>query len=94
MPEHVAAQLIDTLEANAETSPFTMLQPIQPGGGGQLMQFSMAPNYEMALVTAQVTGSVIVTDSEYRWIEIQAAQHRHMGIVNYPWNDVYRQISR
>lgn len=94
MPEDVAAQSIDTLDANAETSPLTMLQPIQPGDGGQLMQFSMAPNYEMALFTAQVTGSVIVTDSETRWIEFQAAQHRRMGTVSYPWNDVYAQISR
>lgn len=94
MPEDVAAQSIDTLEANAETSPLTMLQPIQPGGDGQLMQFSMVPNYEMALFTAQVTGSVIVTDSESRWIELQAAQHRQMGMASYPWNDVYGQISR
>jgi hypothetical protein len=94
MPEDVAAQSIDTLEANAEASPLTMLQPIQPGGDGQLMQFSMVPNYEMSLFTAQVTGSVIVTDSESRWIELQSAQHRQMGVVSYPWTDVYGQISR
>lgn len=94
MPEDVAAQSIDTLEANAEASPLTMLQSIPPGGDGQFIQFSMAPNYEMALFTAQVTGSIIVTDSESRWIELQAAQHRQMGIVSYPWNDVYGQISR
>jgi uncharacterized protein YchJ len=94
MPEEVAAQSIDMLEANAEASPLTMLQPLQPGDGGQLMLFSMVPNYEMALFTAQVTGSVLVTDSETRWIEFQAAQHRQMGVVSYPWNDVYGQISR
>ena len=94
MPENVAAQFIETLEANAEISPLTMLQPIQPGDGGQFIQFSMAPNYEMALFTAQVTGSVIVTDSETRWFELQAAQHRQMGMVSYPWNDIYGQISR
>lgn len=54
----------------------------------------MVPNYEMALFTAQVTGSVIVTDSESRWVELQAAQHRQMGMVSYPWNNVYGQISR
>ena len=92
--EVVATQLIDTLEVNAEASPLTMLQPIQPTDSGQFMQFSMAPNYEMALFTAQVTGSVIVTDSESRWIELQAAQHRQMGMASYPWTDVYGQISR
>lgn len=94
MPEDVAAQSIDTLEANAETSPLTMLQPMQPSSGSQFMLFSMAPNYEMSLFAAQVTGSVIVTDSESRWIELQTAQHRQMGVVSYPWNDVYGQISR
>ncbi len=94
MPADVAVQSIDTLDANAETSPLTILQPIQPGDGGQLMQFSMVPNYEMALFTAQVTGSVIVTDSETRWNELQAAQHRQMGMASYPWAAVYGQICR
>ena len=94
MPEDVAAHSIQMLEANAETSPLTMLQPIQPGDGGQFMQFSMMPNYEMSLFIAQVTGSVIVTDSESRWIELQAAQHRPVGVVSHPWNDIYGQIRR
>lgn len=94
MPEEVAARSIDTLEANAEASPLSMRQPIQPGGGGQIMLFSLAPNYEMSLFTAQVTGSVIVTDSETRWIELQSAQHRQMGFVSYPWNSIYGKIGR
>ncbi len=94
MPEDVAARSIDALEANAEASPLTMLQPIEPGDGGQFMQFSMAPNYEMSLFVAQITGSVIVTDSETRWTEFQAAQHRQMTVVSYPWNDVYGRIGR
>lgn len=94
MPEELAAQTIDELEANAEAYPLTMLQPIPPGHGGQFLQFRMGPNYEMALFIAQVTGSVIVTDSEYRWLELQAAQHRQMGLVSYPWNNIYRQMSR
>lgn len=94
MPEDVAAKTIDTLEENAEASPLIMLQPIQPGNGGQFMQFSMAPNYEMALFTAQVTGSVIVTDSESRWLELHATQHMQMGVATYPWNDVYGKVRR
>jgi len=94
IPENLAFQLIDTLEANAEKSPLAMLQPIKPNEGGQLIQFSMSPNYEMALFTAQVTGSVIVTDSETRWKEFNAAQHRQKGAISYPWNEAYGQISR
>lgn len=94
MPEDVAAESIDTLEASAESSPMTLLQPMQLGSGGQFMQFRMGPNYEMALFVAQVTGSVIVTDSETRWIEFQSAQHREMGNVSYPWDDIYARLKR
>lgn len=94
MSENLAEQSIDTLDANAEASPLTMLQPIESGDGGQLMQFSMSPNYEMSLFTAQVTGSVIVTDSESRWFEFQAAQHRQAGVASYPWNDIYKKLVR
>ena len=94
MPENLAKQSIDTLDANAEASPLTMLQPIELGDGGQLMQFSMSPNYEMSLFTAQVTGSVIVTDCESRWFEFQAAQHRQAGVASYPWNDIYEKLVR
>jgi hypothetical protein len=94
MPENLAVQLIDMLDANAEASPLTMLQPIELGNGGQLMQFSMSPNYEMSLFTAQVTGSVIVTDSESRWFEYQTAQHSQTGVVSYPWNDIYGKLVR
>jgi hypothetical protein len=94
IPEDLAFQLIDSLEANADASPLTMLQPIKPSDRGQLIQFSMSPNYEMSLFTAQVTGSVIVTDSETRWMEFLAAQHSQKGVVSYPWNDVYGLINR
>jgi hypothetical protein len=94
MPESVATQSIDTLEENARESPLVMLQPIQPGGSSQFIQFSIVPNYEMSLFTAQVTGSVIVTDSETRWLELQSAQHRQMGFISYPWNDAYGKINR
>lgn len=94
MSEDAAGRMIDRLDADADASPLCMIQPIQPGAGGQFMQFSMAPNYEMSLFTAQVTGAVIVTDSESRWIELQSAQHRQAGLASYPWSDIYEKIRR
>jgi hypothetical protein len=94
MSEDEAAQTIDTLEVDAESSPLTVLQSMQPDTGGQFMQFSMGPNYEMALFIAQVTGSVIVTDSESRWIQLRGAQHSNMGIVSYLLNDVYKRLNK
>ncbi|MFM5165067.1 DUF4238 domain-containing protein [Aeromonas rivipollensis] len=82
-----ATQMIDLFEQEAESSPLVILQQANIKDSGQIMLSRMGPNYEMALLIAQVTGSVIVTDSGSRWKELMAAQHRSQGIVNYPWND-------
>ncbi|EGR2468369.1 DUF4238 domain-containing protein [Vibrio cholerae] len=91
--EDIATQTIDTLEGVAEASPLVMLQQVELRDSGQLQQFRMGPNYEMALLIAQVTGSVLVTDSGSRWQELMAAQHRTQGIVSYPWNDAHTQLN-
>jgi hypothetical protein len=87
--EEHATEIIDALERNAEASQLTMLQPPD---GSQFILSSMGPNYEMALFIAQVTGSVIVTDSETRWAEFQQAQYRNLGIASHPWNRIYNVL--
>ena len=55
----------------------------------------MGLNYEISLFLAQVTGSILVTDSSSRWRELITAQHRDQGIVNYPWSsglDQFRSL--
>lgn len=91
--EKIAESTIDELEASAEASPLVMLQRMNAGEGGQFIQFRMGPNYEMALLIAQVTGSVLVTDSESRFKELSLAQHRDRGIVRYPWDSVTSQLN-
>ncbi len=93
LDEDVATQTIDTLEGAAEASPLVMLQQVELRDSGQFQQFRMRPNYEMALLIAQATGSVLVTDSGSRWQELMAAQHRAQGIVSYPWNDAHTQFN-
>lgn len=88
-----AIEAVSELEHHAETSPLMMLQQMSPGEGGHFIQFRMGPNYEMALFVAQVTGSVLVTDSGSRWQELVTAQHRNQGIINYPWRDALEQLS-
>lgn len=80
-----ASDIITTSELNAESSPLTLLQKTSVGSGGQLMISRNGPNYEMALFIAQVTGSVIVTDSISRWKQLYSAQHRDQGISSFPW---------
>jgi hypothetical protein len=77
--EEMATETVIALSRNSELSPLVMLQPLN---AGQLIQFRMGPNYEMSLLMAQVTGSVLVTDSGLRWKELVSAQHR----TSYPWN--------
>lgn len=93
LDEDVATQTIDTLEGAAEDSPLVMLQQVELRDSRQFQQFRMGPNYEMALLIAQVTGSVLVTDSGSRWQELMVAQHRVQGIVSYPWNDAHTQFN-
>ncbi|WP_447791039.1 DUF4238 domain-containing protein [Pseudomonas farris] len=93
LAEEEAIEAISELEHHAEASPLMMLQQVSSGGGGQFIQFKMGPNYEMALLVAQVTGSVLVTDSGSRWQELVTAQHRNQGIINYPWSGALDQLS-
>lgn len=59
-----------------EADPLAILQEGTFDGGkdgGLLTMAKLAPNFEMAMYLAQVTGAVIVTDSLHRWREIRAA---------------------
>lgn len=93
LSEANANDVVSELEESAESSPLMMLQQLGVGKGGQFFQFRMGPNYEMALFVAQVTGSVLVTDSGSRWRELVTAQHRNQGIINYPWNNAFNHLS-
>jgi hypothetical protein len=91
IPEELADEALNSLRTAANSSPLMLLQPI-PAGEGQLMISSMSPNYEMSLFIAQVTGSVIVTDSETRWKEFEAAQHRKQNVASHPWSNVHTPL--
>jgi hypothetical protein len=45
-------------------------------GGGQMNMFKLLPNFEMTMYLAQATGASIVTDSPFRWTEVQGAIRR------------------
>ena len=44
--------------------------------GGQMNMFKLVPNFEMTMYLAQATGACIVTDSPFRWKEVQGAIRR------------------
>jgi hypothetical protein len=69
-------EMLCGLERLKEADPLVALVPgIFDGGedGGQLQLMKLAPNFEIAMYLAQATGAAIVTDSPFRWREVQAA---------------------
>lgn len=82
------------LDKKSKIDPLVPLYDVTLGSKSQYIGFAVLPNYEMSLFTAQVTGSVSVTDSESRWMEFQLAQHRSNGIVYYPWQPIYDSINK
>ncbi|MET4603676.1 hypothetical protein ABIB90_003161 [Bradyrhizobium sp. JR4.1] len=62
-----------------EDDPLSGLQEGSLEGGkdgGQMSMFKLAPNFEMTMYLAQATGACIVTDSPFRWREVQRAIRR------------------
>lgn len=75
MPELTADEVeaqIEYIEKERQKDPFILLEGASTGNSSQFMFSHLAPNYEMSLYLAQVTGSIIITDSETRWEELNA----------------------
>lgn len=74
--------------------PLSLLQDDVYGKhGGQLLMMDMSPNFEALLFVSQITKSVILTDSNYRWDEIKASQNFESSIASYDWNDLANCIN-
>lgn len=69
------------MEADMEQDPLADLQQdaYEKRDGGQIQTMKLAPNFEIAMYLAQATGSYIITDSVYRWREIQRAANRRFA---------------
>jgi hypothetical protein len=66
-------------ERMKERDPLAVLQQGSPEGGkgnGQMTAYKLAPNFEMTMYLAQATGACIVTDSPFRWAEVQGAMRK------------------
>ena len=87
-------EVMQYMETQHREDPLALLQDGVIEKGGQLTIVSLAPNFEMALFLAQVTGSIILTDSETRWDEIKTAQFKENGIISYPWSGISTLINK
>src|SRR6202051_1337151 len=71
--------MIRYMELNREVDPLAVLQEGSlegDKGGGQMNIFKLVPNFEMTMYLAQATGACVVTDSAFRWSEVQGAIRR------------------
>ena len=62
-----------------EHDPLAVLRKGRMEGGksgGQMNMFKLVPNFEMTMYLAKATGAGIVTDSPFRWMEVQGAIRR------------------
>jgi hypothetical protein len=69
----------EVLELLKERDPLVSLQESAAAADQKTEQFTMmkfAPNFEMAMYLAQATGACIITDSRYRWAEVNRAIRR------------------
>ena len=85
-PNYTEEEIKNTLkliEHKRQNDQFCLLQDnvLDKEKGGQLSVYVMAPNFEISLFLAQATGSILITDSEFRWAEIKNAQHRNNGFL-------------
>ncbi|QBY01926.1 hypothetical protein E2K80_15330 [Rhodophyticola sp. CCM32] len=77
-------RLLEHIARENEADPLAIIKDHEDKsetGNGQLLMLNMSPNFEMTLYLAQITGAFIVTDSLFRWRELQKAQRRDLGIV-------------
>lgn len=68
--------LVDLFEQMKIDDSLAILQEDPVTNGGQFEVMKMTPNFEMAMYLAQATGAQILTDSPFRWKELQAALAR------------------
>ncbi|MEV8468010.1 DUF4238 domain-containing protein [Fluviibacterium sp. DFM31] len=72
--------LVDLIEQMKVEDELAILQDDPLTKGGQFELMKMVPNFEMAMYLAQATGAQILTDSPFRWKELDAAlARRHLG---------------
>lgn len=77
MPMNTLFDLVEQMKVN---DTLAILQEESLTNGGQFEVMKMAPNFEMAMYLAQATGAQILTDSSFRWKELQATlARRHLG---------------
>lgn len=100
MPHLDEEQVESAMRYNVRQRELDHLAVLQEGsleggkGGGQMNMFKLAPNFEMTMYLAQATGACIVTDSPFRWTEIQGAMRQRFKAATPGLATLVRDIER
>ncbi len=85
LDERAVEAILVGFDVLREQDPLVVLQEGSLEGGkdgAQVMPLKMVPNFEITMYLAQATGSCIVTDSVFRWLELMTAAER--GVLGEP----------
>ncbi len=94
-PHASESQRQEFTEYNYQENKKHPFAPLENTAGLKLFNsYSMLPNLEMSLFLAQVTGSVIVTDSGFRWRQLEKLQDRDCDVSLNPWEKVSNLINQ
>jgi hypothetical protein len=89
LSEQEINKMLQYMETKNIDDPLTLLQDnVLSEQGGQFNIMNVAPNLEMSLFIAQITGSIVLTDRPFRWREIVDSQHEVAGKVSYLWKEL------
>lgn len=70
--------MLDAIEQMKSDDMLAVLQEDSLKNGGQIELLKLAPNFEMAMYLAQATGAQILTDSPFRWKELNTALNKSL----------------
>ncbi|TDQ11714.1 DUF4238 domain-containing protein [Pedobacter metabolipauper] len=82
------------MEKKRNDDPLALLQDDLYLNGGQVDLNSMAPNFEMALFLAQITGAILLTDSPTRLEEFANAQNPDGILTGSVWKVLTQNIRK
>jgi hypothetical protein len=100
MPDLDEEQVEATMRHCERMKEFDPLAVLQEGSleggkdGGQMNMFKLVPNFEMTMYLAKATGACIVTDSPFRWMEVQGAIRRRFKAATPGLAALVRDIER
>jgi uncharacterized protein YchJ len=90
--EDMIKRLLLALEERRQKDSLALLQDDLYTNGGQVNMNSLAPNFEMALFLAHITGAVLITDSPTRWQEFTTAQATQGTLTTTRWSELIALI--